>query len=119
MKERLSSQADRVIADYRQDSPTVREAQWREAATWLTDVLYLDPGDRSATARLRYCEGHLQRIDGEARKRKKLSASEALRDAVARFEEAARVDTRWPDPYLGLARTYIYGLDDLDRRSRR
>jgi hypothetical protein len=115
MKERLASQAERVIADYRQDAPTVREAQWRDAATWLTDVLNLDPGDRSATARLRYCEGHLQRIDGETRKRKKLSAAEAFREAVAKFEEAGRVDNRWPDPYLGLARTYIYGLDDLDR----
>jgi hypothetical protein len=115
MKERLASQAERIIADYRQDAPTVREAQWRDAATWLTDVLHLDPGDRSATARLRYCEGHLQRIDGETRKRKKLSAAEAFREAVAKFEEAGRVDNRWPDPYLGLARTYIYGLDDLDR----
>ena len=23
--------------------------------------------------------------------------------------------TRWPDPFLGLARTFIYGLDDVDR----
>jgi eukaryotic-like serine/threonine-protein kinase len=115
MKERLLSQAERVIADYRQDAPTVREAQWRDAGIWLTDVLNLDPGDRSAAARLRYCEGHLQRIDGETRKRKKLSASDAFHEAVAKFEEAGRVDSRWPDPYLGLARTYIYGLDDLDR----
>ncbi len=115
MKDRLMSQSERVIADYRQDAPTVREAQWRDAATWLTDVLNLDPGDRGAAARLRYCEGHLRRIDGEARKRKKLSTTEAFRDAVAKFEEAGRVDSRWPDPYLGLARTYIYGLDDLDK----
>jgi hypothetical protein len=115
MKERLLSQADHVISDYRQDAPTVREAQWRSAATWLTDVLNLDPGDRATAARLRYCEGHLHRIEGETRKRKKLSSAEAFRDAIARFEEAGRVDARWPDPFLGLARTYIYGLDDLDR----
>jgi tetratricopeptide (TPR) repeat protein len=115
MKERLLSQAEHVVSDYRQDAPTVREAQWRDAATWLTDVLNLDPGDRAAVARLRYCEGHLRRIDGETRKRKKLSSAEAFHDAVAKFEEAGRVDARWPDPYLGLARTCIYGLDDLDR----
>ena len=109
------AQAERVIADYRQDAPAVREAQWRDAATLLTDVLHLDPADRIATARLRYCEGHLQRIDGEARKRKKQAAAQPLHDAVEEFEEAARLDQRWPDPYLGLARTYIYGLDDLDR----
>jgi serine/threonine-protein kinase len=115
LKERLRTQADRVIADFRQDEPTVREAQWREAATWLTDLLHLDPGDRAAAARLRYCEGQLQRITGESRKRKKLPATQPLRDAVARFEDAARLDARWPDPYLGLARTYVYGLEDLDR----
>jgi serine/threonine-protein kinase len=115
LKERLRTQADRVIADFRQDEPTVREAQLREAATWLTDLLHLDPGDRAAAARLRYCEGQLQRITGEARKRKKLPATQPLRDAVARFEDAARLDARWPDPYLGLARTYVYGLEDLDR----
>jgi len=115
LRDRLMAQADRVIADYRQDAPAVREAQWREAATLLTDVLHLDPSDRIATSRLRYCEGHLQRIDGEARKRKKLAAAQQLHAAVDKFTEAARLDQRWPDPYLGLARTYIYGLDDLDR----
>jgi len=115
LRDRLIAQADRVIADYRQDAPAVREAQWREAATLLTDVLHLDPSDRIATSRLRYCEGHLQRIDGEARKRKKQNAAPQLHAAVDKFTEAARLDQRWPDPYLGLARTYIYGLDDLDR----
>jgi tetratricopeptide (TPR) repeat protein len=115
MRDRLMSQAERIIADYRQDAPTVREAQWREAATWLTDVLHIDPGDRSAIARLRYCEGHLRRIDGETRRRRKLSAAPTFREALSKFEEAGRIDSRWPDPYLGLARTYIYGLDDLDK----
>ena len=115
LKERLRTQAERVIADIRQNEPTVREAQWREAATWLTDLLHLDPGDRAATARLRYCEGQLQRITGEARKGKRQPATQPLRDAVARFEEAARLDPAWPDPYLGLARTYVYGLEDLDK----
>lgn len=115
LEERLLAQADRVIADFRQDEPAVREAQWRNAATWLTDALHLDPGDRTAAARLRYCEGQVQRITGEALKRKKQSAAEPLHDAVMRFEEAARLDTRWPDPYLGLARTYIYGIEDLDK----
>jgi len=115
LHDRLIAQADRVIADYRQDAPAVREAQWREAAALLTDVLHLDPSDRVATSRLRYCEGHLQRIDGESRKRKKQPAAQQLHGAVDKFTEAARLDQRWPDPYLGLARTYIYGLDDLDR----
>jgi serine/threonine-protein kinase len=117
LKERLVSQADQVIADYRQDAPAVREAQWRGAAESLTNALRLDPGDRTVTASLRYCEGHLQRITGEARIRKKLPAVENLHEAVNQFQEAARLNSRWPDPYLGLARVYIYGLNDLDKAS--
>jgi hypothetical protein len=122
LKERLVAQANHVIADYRQDSPTVREAQWRTAVEALTDALRLDPGDRAAAASLQYCEGQLQRITGEARLRRKpqtretlAAANESLRAAVVRFQDAARLNPRWPDPYLGLARTYIYGLDDLDK----
>ncbi len=114
LKERLLAQADRVIAGYRQDEPAVREAQWQSAVTWLTDALHLDPGDRSATARLRYCEGQLLRIDAEGRRRKKQPAGEVLQEAVARFQEAARLDARWPDPYLALARNYVYAFDNVD-----
>jgi eukaryotic-like serine/threonine-protein kinase len=115
LKERLVARADQVIADYRQDAPSVREAQWRDAAECLTNALKLDPGDRTVAASLQYCDGHLERIDGEARKRKRLPATDNLRQAVIRFQEAARLNSRWPDPYLGLARTYIYGLDDVDK----
>ncbi|MGE5360878.1 MAG: protein kinase domain-containing protein [Bacteroidales bacterium] len=115
LKERLVTRADQVIADYRQDAPSVREAQWRDAAAWLTNALTIDPGDRTAAASLQYCEGQLQRITGEARKRKKLPATDNLHEAVNHFQESARLNSRWPDPYLGLARTYIYGLDDVDK----
>ncbi len=116
LKERLVSQANQVISDYRQDAPTVREAQWRGAVETLTDALRLDPGDRGAAASLEYCQGHLMRISGEAKlRRKQAGATDALHDAVVHFQEAARLNTRWPDPYLGLARTYIYGYDDLDK----
>ncbi len=115
LKERLTAQAERVIADYRQDEPAVREAQWRDASLWLTNVLHLDPGDSRAAARLHYCEAQLQRITGEARKRKHQPSLPPFHEAIARFEEAARLDPGWPDPYLGLARVYIYGAEDLDK----
>jgi serine/threonine protein kinase len=114
LKERLLAQADRVIAGYRQDDTTAREAQWRSAVTWLSDALHLDPGDRSATARLRYCEGQLLRIDADARRRRKQPYAEVVQEAVARFQEASRLDARWADPHLALARTYVYGLDNID-----
>jgi len=114
LKERLLAQADRVMAGYRQDEASAREAQWRSAVTWLTDALHLDPGDRSATARLRYCEGQLLRLDADAKRRKKQPAGDTLQEAVARFQEASRLDTRWADPHLALARTHVYGFDNID-----
>ena len=74
-----------------------------------------------ATARLkaalRYCDGHLHRINGEARLGKKLTAEakQEFAEAVAAFREAAELRADWPDPFLGLMRTFIYGLDDVDR----
>jgi len=115
LKARLTSQAERVIVAFREDESAIDEAHWRDAATALADVLHLDPGDRPVAARLRYCEAQVQRSIGEARKRQKLAAQQPLQEAVRQFEEAARLDTRWPDPYLGLARTYIYGFEDVDQ----
>ena len=34
---------------------------------------------------------------------------------MAAFREAAELRPNWPDPFLGLARTFIYGLEDVDR----
>jgi hypothetical protein len=66
---------------------------------------------------LRYCDGHLHRIDGEARKSRKQN-TEAQREfaaAVTAFREAAELRPGWPDPFLGLMRTLIYGLEDVDK----
>jgi hypothetical protein len=108
---------DRVVANYRTPSPSVREAQWRAARNALVHALATRGDDRNVRALLRYCEGHLHRIDGEARKARKLAA-EAQRefaDALVAFREAAELQPDWADPYLGLMRTFIYGLDDVER----
>ena len=44
-----------------------------------------------------------------------LPAQRDLTNAVAAFREAAELRPGWPDPFLGLARTFVYGLEDLDR----
>lgn len=116
LKEKLNSQAERVVSDYRQDEPTVHEQQWRDAVGWLTNSLRLDPADRRTAARLHYCQGQVNRITGEFRRRRKLAtAAQPLHDAVTEFEEAARLDPQWPDPFLGLARVYVYGIEDVDK----
>jgi tetratricopeptide (TPR) repeat protein len=117
ISERSEVLANRVIADYRMPSPTVREAQWQKARDVLARAVSLSPGDRELRAELRYCEGHLHRINGEARKDREQAgdAQHELNEAVASFREAAELRPKWPDPFLGLVRTFIYGLEDVDR----
>jgi hypothetical protein len=109
--------ADRVIENYRLPRPTVREAQWATTRTHLARAVAAEPSNRRLRAALRYCDGHLHRINGEARKRRgeTAAAQHAFTEAVAAFREAAENRSDWADPFLGLARTFIYGLEDLDR----
>ena len=109
--------ADQVIANYRGPVPTVRERQWSLAEKSLQNALALSPRDRRIKSSLRYCQGHLLRIDGEAEKsrNRQANANRFFADAVVAFREAAEIRQDWPDPFLGLARTFIYGLDDMDR----
>ena len=109
--------ANGVIDNYRTPLPSVREAQWRAAREALAHAVVVSPRDRHLKAALRYCDGHLHRINGEARKaRKQIAAAQRdLTEAVRAFREAAELRQGWPDPFLGLARTFIYGMEDVDR----
>ena len=117
LEDRVGVLSDQVIANYRSPMPTVRERQWRTAQKNLQQALVLEPNNRMLRAALRYSEGHLHRIDGEAEKlrRHAAAASQHFTEAVAAFREAAELRRDWPDPFLGLARTFIYGLEDIDR----
>jgi serine/threonine protein kinase len=109
--------ADRIISNYRTPTPTVREAQWKMAEDALAQALAANPSDARVKGALRYCEGHLHRINGEARKarNKNAEAQNEFTEAVTAFREAAELRPAWPDPFLGLMRTFIYGLEDVDR----
>ena len=109
--------AERVTANYRTPTPSVRETQWRAAATALEHALAVAPDDGVVRGTLRYAQGHLHRINGEASKSRRQidQAQRQFADAVAAFREAALLREGWPDPFLGLARTFIYGLEDIDR----
>jgi len=117
LRQQTSNLAERVIADYRTPLPTVREAQWKMARDALARAVAIAPYDRQLRAALRYCDGHLHRINGEARKSRRQGplAQREFTEAVAAFREAAELRPKWPDPFLGLTRTFIYGLEDVDR----
>jgi eukaryotic-like serine/threonine-protein kinase len=115
LKDRLVDFADRIIDGYRSDVATIRERDWEEARRYLARALSAAGEDRLIRARLRYAEGHLHRINGDARPRRPQEARAFFNDAVVAFQDAARLNTRWSDPHLGLARVYFYGLEDLER----
>jgi hypothetical protein len=121
LEEALATQsltlADRVVESYRMSASTVWSAQWSAAATALTRASRVAPSDARLRGTLRYAEGHLHRIDGEARlkERQTEQAQQEFAAAVAAFREAAALRPKWPDPFLGLARTFIYGIEDVDR----
>jgi tetratricopeptide (TPR) repeat protein len=116
LTDRTQELADRVIHNYRSPEPTVREPHWEYARNALRRALTADRRNTRIKAAMRYCDGHVHRINGEARKvRKQLSgARQELTEAVSAFREAAELRPNWPDPFLGLMRTFI-GLEDIDR----
>jgi hypothetical protein len=109
---RMLELAEPTIADYRNDMPTAKLPQWKDAATALKIAQDVQPGDRRVRARVRYVDGQLLRI--EAQSRQPDMARPLLDRAVAAFREAARLDGGWPDPFLGLAAVHAYGLHDAD-----
>ena len=113
VEQKFVAAADHVIDTYRNnEAQTVYEADWQRARTMLLHALSADPDDRMAHGKLRLAEGHLARINGTSHK----SAAE-LNDAVEKFTEAQQFMPQSPDPALGLARVYVYGLKDIDRAS--
>jgi hypothetical protein len=115
VRDRMVDFADRIVDGYRSDITTLRERDWEEARRLFARALSVGGENRRIRARLRYTEGHLHRINGDARLRRPQEAREFYNDAIVAFQDASRLYGRWPDPYLGLARVYFYGLEDLER----
>ena len=109
VKQKFLETADHVITNYRSDGQAVYEKDWERARTMAAHALAVDPDD-AARGRLRLAEGHIARINGTAR-----SSGTDLNLAVEKFGEAQRLMPKSPDPQLGLARVYVYGLKDVDR----
>jgi serine/threonine protein kinase len=112
----LTGAAERILDSYHGDAPTTTQRGWQTAFDELHAAAQIAPRDGKVRARMFYARGHLDRIAALALRnqgdRKKALATG--QDALAEFQEAARADPDWPDPYLGLARIYAYDQFDLD-----
>lgn len=111
LRAHLVGLADRAILDFHNDL-FVTEVQWRQAAMSLGLAAEIAPNDRAVAARLRYVEGHLARIASQGQNQETRRAR--LNEARSLFIEAARLDTSWPDPFLGLARISAYETPDFE-----
>jgi serine/threonine-protein kinase len=112
----LRAAAERILDSYHGDDPTTTPRGWQAAYRSLQSAARLAPRDHAIRARLLYARAHLDRIDainlrGQGDRKR---AQDAIKEAIGNFQEAARWDPAWPDPYLGLARIYAYDQFDLD-----
>jgi hypothetical protein len=75
----------------------------------VAHALELSPNDKTIHGKLRLIDGHLARIRGTAR-----HDSTLIEQAREDFQDAANYMKKSPDPWVGLARLYIYSLHDMD-----
>ena len=102
--------ANAIIGRFHNNTQVVPEKDWEAAQTLLARVLTLDPDDEVARGELRLCEGEVLRI-GAVRNENPAQ----LNTAVEKFNEAARLWPKSPDPYLALASIYAYRVADVDK----
>jgi hypothetical protein len=108
--------SDRTFTRYRTAGATVYQREWQQVRDALDSAVRLRPSNGQLKAALRYCDGHLRRIEGEARAKDKQlpAAQDAFAAAVTAFRESAELRSNWPDPFLGLMRTFV-AMDDVER----
>jgi serine/threonine protein kinase len=110
LRDRLMSDADHTLVKYQESNgPPVLESEWLHARNDVARALQLDPDDKTIHGKLRLIDGQLARIRGTARHDGGL-----LQESQQDFEDAAKYMRKSPDPWLGLARLYIYSLHDVE-----
>jgi tetratricopeptide (TPR) repeat protein len=106
--DRLIYSADRTILDFRNsESLSVTEGDWKRAKAVLEKALELDPSDKEIRGKMYLCDGHIIRIGA--------TTSKTMNQARARFEQAHDLIPKSPDPFIGLARLYVYSLHDVEK----
>ncbi len=114
LKSKLIAAGSEPILEFRNsDAPSVRETQWRKAYAEFARAEEIDPDDNKIRGDMDLCEGHLDRIAASGAKG--ANRAKNLNAAVSKFQESADLLRKSPDPYLGLARLYVYDLNDMER----
>ena len=98
---------EEIIERYRNSSdPTLQDFEWQKAIVCLQHALSLGPAkDRLIQGRLAIAKGY-----------QALAQTPPQNDlAKQSFDQDVPLEPRSPDPHLGLARLYIYGLKNVGR----
>jgi serine/threonine-protein kinase len=114
LEARLVALADSVIADYRREEPTVGPVDWRQADDALRWALEFSPHDSRLLAKELVCDAHLTRVTAQKQPRGGQLAHQTYLTAIGKFRRAAELDTKSFDPYLGISRVEVYGLENVD-----
>jgi len=115
LEQRLTSIADNVIADYRREEPSLGAAEWQQAQKAMQWAIELSPRDASLRARELTCEAHVIRHAARNQPRGSPAVRQMYQSAIDKFRAAAELDSSSFDPYLGITRIAVYGLDDVDQ----
>jgi len=99
---RMLNLADRIIFEYRAETPAVAKAQWEQASQCLDLAIEISPSSAEAAGKRAYVRGQLARI------------ADRNDEAIRLFRDASRLIPTQPDPYLGLATVFAYVTHDLD-----
>lgn len=103
----LMTAANDVLDRYRNGSdPVLEHFDWEKAETCLSYALELDGSDTEARGKLAVCHGYVLLL-------RKPRTPQAFEAAEASFADAVPDLPRSPDPRLGLARVYVYGLHNV------
>ncbi|MEM9405717.1 MAG: protein kinase [Acidobacteriota bacterium] len=117
LRSALLTDAERTIAGFRTDIPSLEVDDWKDARDSIEAALDIRSGEADELARLLYVQAHIDRLEGRRLRRKgdREQARESVVRATFGFERAAELDEEWADPYLGLARIHAYEDFDLER----
>ncbi|MBV8867242.1 MAG: hypothetical protein JO210_17730, partial [Acidobacteriaceae bacterium] len=102
----LLASADKLIEGFRyasEDQPGT--FNWPAARLCLVHALEIDPLNKAARGELHLCDGYLDL--------QRKSQPSGLNASLQEFRQAETLLPRSPDPHLGLARAYIYGLHNV------
>ena len=107
----LRAIGDRVVADYRRETPTMGPEEWRQAEAAFGWARALSHRDATLASKELLADGHVRRL---AAQRARPPNSQLAQSALVRFRDAAAANPDAFDPYVGMAVTQLYLLADVD-----